>query len=219
MWTREVISGFVQAFLLTCGLSTAISFLPSIRQRRFTKLGVELLKSIYVFSIIGMMCGLIVHIQPKDSQLGFVIFGLGSLMRFRTDLDDASDTGKVMMAALIGLCVGLGLTEFAILAALGVWIVLVTIEQSDTLKMLVVYKETSEISDSLPALYRALGKSGLTITSVLRSESNLEYEFVLRTPRGLPIELAESSILRDVPSQTSGTITFTGPGKLLPPRK
>ncbi len=47
--------------------------------------------------------------------VGFVLFGIGALMRFRTILRTASETGRLIFVTLIGLSAGLNLPHVAIM--------------------------------------------------------------------------------------------------------
>jgi hypothetical protein len=64
---------------------------------------------------------LIAVICAANPSMAFVIFGIGGLMRFRTDTGESKSTGRTIMATLVGLCWGLGLQLVAVLATLYFW--------------------------------------------------------------------------------------------------
>lgn len=67
-----------------------------------------------LYAVIGAIIGIMV--LKYGLVVGFVVFGIGGLIRFRTELRSASLTGQVIMVTLIGLSCGLNLPHVAVLA-------------------------------------------------------------------------------------------------------
>ena len=56
--------------------------------------------------------------------IGFVIFGIGALLRFRSTLDNSTDTVEVILVTVLGLAVGLGLPVMAIMLGMVAWLLI-----------------------------------------------------------------------------------------------
>ena len=54
-----------------------------------------------------MVGAIVAELSGASPTLAFVIFGIGSLVRFRTALDDPKLTGKAIMVVIIGLACGM----------------------------------------------------------------------------------------------------------------
>ena len=75
---------------------------------------IEAPKVFITYSVIGALIGIMV--VKYGLVVGFVLFGIGGLIRFRTVLRSASLTGGVIFVTLIGLSCGLDLPHVAVLA-------------------------------------------------------------------------------------------------------
>ncbi|MGB8623385.1 MAG: hypothetical protein WCD16_11245 [Paracoccaceae bacterium] len=113
---RPVLMGlFLLETLLTLALSATIAFHP-VHRKSTPKVDDLLLPRLYLlYGLIGMAIGFLV--TQHGYFIGFVIFGIGGLLRFRSTLDDSSNTVEVIVVTLIGLCVGLNLPIMGILIA------------------------------------------------------------------------------------------------------
>ena len=124
--TRELPSIGWAGFLDTRGAAPVLpgagaGDLPWRRDRAFTRPRrapidtreeAELPKVLIMYALVGAVVGEIV--LEYGMVVGFVIFGLGGLMRFRTDAASTRDTGRLIMVTLIGLIAGLNLPHFAV---------------------------------------------------------------------------------------------------------
>src|SRR5688572_24619174 len=102
------------ALMLAIALGAVIAFHPTTRRSIDTREEAELPKVLIMYALIGAVIGEIV--LKYGMVVGFVIFGLGGLMRFRTDAATTRDTGRLIMVTLIGLIAGLNLPHFAVMA-------------------------------------------------------------------------------------------------------
>ena len=66
-----------------------------------------------MYALVGAVTAKIVE---ANSAMAFVVFGIGGLMRFRTDVGPAKDTGRVILTAVVGVCCGLKLLVVAVRA-------------------------------------------------------------------------------------------------------
>jgi hypothetical protein len=116
---REMLE-FLLAVVLAAALTAAIAFHPVVTAERRTRYDHEEPRSLFLYSLIGLLVGFMV--MHHGYLIGFVIFGIGGLMRFKTD--DLADTRRLILVTLIGLCVGLNLPIMAVIATLCAWAVI-----------------------------------------------------------------------------------------------
>jgi hypothetical protein len=92
--------------LLTATISGLIlAFHPVQLGRPLTRDDIEQRKTVVFYSSVGALIAIICTVAPS---MAFVIFGIGGLMRFRTNTGESKATGHTIMGTLIGLCWGLG---------------------------------------------------------------------------------------------------------------
>jgi hypothetical protein len=110
--------GFLfDAFLnlvLAAALGAVIGFHPRRILTADTLEEIEAPKVSIVYAVVGSFIGILV--VKYGLEMGFVLFGIGALMRFRTVMRSAQLTGQVIFATLIGLTCGLHLPHVAVLA-------------------------------------------------------------------------------------------------------
>jgi hypothetical protein len=115
--------------LLALALGAIIAYHPSIRRQAYNLEQFEQPKALLMYAVVAAVVALIVQVQPA---MAFVIFGIGGLLRFRTDVGDAKDTGRVILVTVLGLCCGLKIYIVALPAALIGWLLIFVLEQQST---------------------------------------------------------------------------------------
>ena len=117
-WGAFADVGFLVDTLLMLTLATVlglvIGYHPTAVRAADTLEEVEAPKVYALYAVVGAIIGLMV--LKYGVVVGFVVFGIGGLIRFRTDLRSASLTGQVILVTLIGLSCGLHLPHVALLA-------------------------------------------------------------------------------------------------------
>ena len=117
-WQGFTDVSFLVSALLTLSLATIlgaiVAYHPKHGQTADTLQEIEAPKVYIMYSVIGAMIGIMVI--KYGLVVGFVLFGIGGLIRFRTALRSASMTGRVIFVTLIGLSCGLDLPHVAVMA-------------------------------------------------------------------------------------------------------
>ena len=108
--------------LLALALAAAMALHPVRRAARSKTLDFIMPRLFAFYALIGMAVGFLV--DQHGYIIGFVIFGIGALLRFRSNLDDPIDTVEMILVTVIGLCVGLDFPIMAILIAAVSWILI-----------------------------------------------------------------------------------------------
>ena len=107
----------LDAFLnltLAMVLGALIGYHPRRIRTADTLEEIEAPKVSIVYAVTGSLIGILV--VNYGLVMGFVLFGIGGLIRFRTVMRSAQLTGQVIFVTLIGLTCGLHLPHVAVLA-------------------------------------------------------------------------------------------------------
>lgn len=149
-------------------LTAALAFHPINRAYRDHMEGVNLQKGMFLFALIGMMTGfLVIH---HGYLIGFVIFGIGSLFRFRMEASTIPDTAQLVIASLIGLAAGLDLPVMAAIATAAAWVVIYAFGRTTRLALEVKFEEKNAPEGAMQRLQELLSDSGFTVASVAKTK-------------------------------------------------
>jgi hypothetical protein len=100
--------------ILAAALGAVMGYHPRRVRTADTLEEIEAPKVSIVYAVIGSLIGILV--VKYGLEMGFVLFGIGALIRFRTVMRSAQLTGQVIFVTLIGLTCGLDLPHVAVLA-------------------------------------------------------------------------------------------------------
>jgi hypothetical protein len=95
-------------------LGAIIAYHPRYIRAADTFEEIEAPKIYVMYAVIGALIGIMV--VKYGLVIGFVLFGIGGLIRFRTVLNSADMTGHVILVTLIGLLSGLEMPHIAVLS-------------------------------------------------------------------------------------------------------
>ena len=101
------------ALLLATVLAALIGYHPMTPRTVDTLSEADMPKVHIMYAFVAAVIGLAV--REFGMVIGFVVFGIGGLIRFRTDTGSARDTGRLIVVTLIGLVAGLGLPNLAVI--------------------------------------------------------------------------------------------------------
>jgi hypothetical protein len=193
------------ALLLSTILGALIAFHPTAVKKVDTVEEAELPKVQILCSLIGAMVGVIV--LEYGLVVGFVVFGLGGLMRFRTEADTTRDTSSLIIVTLIGLICGLNLPHFAVLATLYAWVVLMF--DGNPIYSLEVHEIPKGRMAEASAAYRAgLGDLGCKLISENKSFSKRRLTYIIRAKSGRALASLESALTEKIAPDIRGELDW-----------
>lgn len=169
------------ALILAVALGMLIAFHPTTRRSVDTREEAELPKVHIMYALIGAVIGVIV--LKYGMVVGFVIFGLGGLLRFRSATGSTRDTGRLIIVTLIGLISGLNLPNFAVLAAAFAWVLIYIFDGHPVCSLEVSEIPKGRVKDAAEAYRRVLGELNCTLISESKSFGKCRIEYVFRAPR------------------------------------
>ena len=166
--------------LLTATLSgLVLAYHPVQWGRPITRDDVEQRKTVVFYSSVGALIAIICTVAPS---MAFVIFGIGGLMRFRTNTGESKATGYTIMGTLIGLCWGLGLQLVAALATLYFWLMIYVLESARVERLVVAGVDQAHWARATEAYKTALTQAGCRVLSQSKGFKKNQLAFTLRVP-------------------------------------
>lgn len=217
--TRELPSVGWEGFLDTAALSQSflslvlaiflgavIAFHPTTARTVDTRAEAELPKVLIMYALVGAVVGEIV--LQYGMVVGFVIFGLGGLMRFRTDAASTRDTGRLIMVTLIGLIAGLNLPHFAVMATAFSWTLIYTFDGHPVCELEIHEIPKGKVKEAAEAYRAQLAQLGCKIISEDRSFAKSRIVYVLRAPRNRPQSQLNAALCENVPVEVRGEINW-----------
>ena len=185
-WAAFLDYGFIGQMLVVLGmaiaLSASIAYHPSLRGKATTLEELEQPKTFIMYAMVGALIAIIVKVQPN---MALVVFGIGGLLRFRTDAGQAKDTGRVILVTVVGLSCGLELYVVALLATLLAWLLIFVLDTRAVDRVIVQGLEKDTIQAASEAYTKALRELGCTIVGEEKRVKKGSVAILYRVPRGI----------------------------------
>jgi hypothetical protein len=194
------------ALLLATGLGAVIAFHPMTSRTVDTLAEADLPKVYILYALIGAMVG--VTVLEYGLVVGFVVFGLGGLMRFRTDMESTRDTGRLIVVTLLGLISGLNLPHFAILSAVFAFVLIYIFDAMPICRMTVKELPKEAVSKAADAYRAALANARCKVVSEKKSFGKCRIEFVFRMPHKATREGLTAELAALVPANLKGEVDW-----------
>jgi hypothetical protein len=195
VWAKSILVQFTDVALygqtalvlvLAVILAAVLAYHPSTLRKATTRDDIEQPKTMILYGLVGALVGHVVHVNPS---MALVIFGIGGLMRFRTDVGEAKDTGRLILSALVGICVGLQSYLVALLATVFGWVIVWYLERRSVGSVQLLGVEIAKMPLA-SAAYRALLQSlGCRVVGETRSPNKGEVLMVFVTAPNVTLEI------------------------------
>jgi hypothetical protein len=193
------------AFLLAVLLGAALAYHPLVRGKAASIEELEQPKTFIMYALIGALTGIVV---PAHPMMGFVIFGIGGLMRFRTEIGSPKDTGRVILAVVVGVACGLKLIPVAVLATAFGWILIWLLERQDLARMQVKGLSRETIPRAVEAYRAILTGAGCRLLRERKKMVKGTLTFVFIAPRLLDREAIEQRCAETIAADIRGAIDW-----------
>jgi hypothetical protein len=194
--------------LLVLGLATLSGVIlahhPVQRRRPLTLAHLEQQKTLIVYSGVGALIAIICTVAPS---MAFVIFGIGGLMRFRTNTGESKSTGHTIMGTLIGLCWGLGLQLVAVIATIYFWLLIYAMESRTVHELTVIGLDAATMPRATEAYRSAFTKAGCSVLGHSKSFKKQKLELLLRVPKSFTSDDAAKTV-DTIPPELRGTFDW-----------
>ena len=191
--------------LATATLSgLALAYHPVYRGRPLGMEDLEQRKTLVVYSSMGALIAIICTVAPS---MAFVIFGIGGLMRFRTNTGESKTTGHTIMGTMIGLCWGLGLQLVAVLATLYFWLMIYLLEAVRIEQLIVAGIDQGLWARAADAYREVLTQAGCRVLGQSKNFKKGQLTFTLRVPRTFTSDEVSRAV-SNVPADLRGTFDW-----------
>lgn len=191
--------------LVAATLSGIVLAYHPARRRRLISIGdLDQQRTLIIYGVVGALIALICSVSPS---MAFVIFGIGGLMRFRTDVGASKDTGHTIVVTLIGLCWGLRMELVAVLSTVFFWLMIFAFEHAPARELKVGGVAVSDMGRSAEAYQRVIERVGGRVLGHTKDFKKGQMTFVVR----LPSTEADEQFAREVdelPEPLRGTLDW-----------
>ena len=188
-----LVADMLMVLALALALGAAIAYHPSTRRRASSFDDVEQPKTILLYSMVAAIVALMVEVQPA---MAFVIFGIGGLLRFRTDTGSAKDTGRVILVTVVGLSCGLKIFVVAVPATAMGWGLIWLLERQRTGTIKVSGVPESAFHEAVRAYREAIAALGCKLIGEQIRFTRREVVFVVDAPPTLSRETLHDGLDR-----------------------
>jgi hypothetical protein len=206
----ELLGNFLFALVFATALGAVIAYHPQSHAKKETLEEVESPKTFLMYSVIGAVIGAMV--VKYGSVIGFIVFGIGGLLRFRTNLGSSKQTGQLILVTLVGLCCGLNLPHVALLSTAFAYLLIYFLEKKDTYKIVIKnlkLEDTQICVQEAADLYRELlEKQGCHILSERKNFVKFQVAFVFRAPHSVGREDLEYLFMDKIPEAVMGSVDW-----------
>ena len=194
------------ALLLATVLAAVIAHHPRSRRTMETIEDVEAPKIYIMYGVVGAVIGIMV--LKYGLVIGLVVFGIGGLMRFRSNLRSPTRTGRVIFITLIGLSSGLDLPHVAILATVFGFVLIYVLDARIIYRIVVKGLQSDRVRDAADVYRGVLEQQGGRVLSEKKDFDRAEVAFVFRAPYRVEREDLQQLFEIEVPEDMQGAVDW-----------
>jgi hypothetical protein len=201
---------FLGQALLALALATLLGALLAYHPRRRHSVdsveAADAPKVFVLYAMIGAAIGIMV--LKYGLVVGFVVFGIGGLTRFRTSLPNAPDTGRLILITLVGLSCGLNLPHLALLTAAFGFLVLMVLDARATYHIEVKGLDRTVVGPAADAYRDVLQREGCRIVGERKSFAKEQVTFIFHAPHALRRDSLVQQLEAEVPERLRGVVDW-----------
>lgn len=187
-------------------LGTIIAYHPKHALTADTLEEIEAPKTHIMYAVIGAIIGIMV--VKYGLVVGFVLFGIGGLMRFRTLLVSPSLTGRVILVTLIGLSCGLDLPHVAVLATVFGFILIYILDARVTYRINIKAIPAERVAAAAGAYRSVLEQENCRIVSEKKNPERQRVAFVFQCKPNMSRDSLNELLETQVDQTLKGSIDW-----------
>jgi hypothetical protein len=209
-WSGTFDSAFILQAMLSLVLATvlaaAIAYHPSSRGTVDTLEEDEAQKAYLLYAVIGAITGMMV--RRYGTSVGFVVFGIGGLARFKTELRSGLMTGRLILVTLVGLSCGLALMQLAVLGTAFTFVLIAALDRTTTCRVVVRGLKGTAVVSAAPAYRGLFEREGCRVLGERKNVAKDQLTLVIRMPRRVSRERLEQLIETGIPPELRGALDW-----------
>ncbi len=194
------------AMALATVLGAAIAYHPRSRKRVDSLEEAEAPKVYLIYAVVGAVIGLMV--VEYGMVVGFVVFGIGGLFRFRTALPSPASTGRLILVTLVGLSCGLDLPHLGALATAFGFALIFVLDRTITCRVEVKGLGHKRLVAASEAYREILDRHGVDVIRASRSFSRDRASFIMRAPYRFDLDALERAFEDEVADDLKGSVDW-----------
>ena len=164
---------------LAAVLGAVIAYHPKRMQSADTLEELQAPKVFILYAVMGSLIGIMV--VKYGLIIGFVLFGIGGLIRFRTVFRSTSLTGHIIFVTLIGLSCGLELPHVAVLATVFGFGLIYILDARVTYRIDIRALRPELVAGAAAAYRGVLEQQGCRIINEKKNPAKERVSFIFRT--------------------------------------
>jgi hypothetical protein len=184
-------------------LGAAIGYHPKMRRTVDSLTEADMPKVYIMYAFIGAVIG--VTVREFGMVIGVVVFGIGGLIRFRSDTGSTRDTARLIIVTLVGLIAGVGLPHLAALTTVFAFALIWLFDSNPACRVRVNNLPSGRLADCAEAYRSAFEGLGCKVINERRYSSRGRLDFVIRMPGSASRESVDQ-VLSGLPPDVSGDI-------------
>jgi hypothetical protein len=192
------------ALVISTLLGSAIAYHPRTFGKATGLEEIDQPKILVMYAVVGSV---VAEVVRAYTDMAFVIFGIGGLLRFRTDVGHARDTGRVILVTVVGLACGLKIYVVAVLATAFGWALIYVLEATVTHRVMVKGLQAPSLVQAAEAYEAILTGSGCRILSEKKNFLKSQVALVFRAPGNLDRDRIEELFL-EIPETLRGAVDW-----------
>ena len=209
-WRGFADFSFLVSALLTLTLAAilgaAIAYHPRHVQTADTLEEIEAPKVYIMYAVIGALIGIMV--VKYGLVVGFVLFGIGGLIRFRTVLRSASLTGHVIFVTLIGLSCGLDLPHVAVLATIFGYVLVYILDASVAYRIDIRALPSKRVAEAAAAYRALLEQEDCSIVSEKKNPRKKRVMFIFRSSKHVTHHYLQDLLETQIDGSLKGSVNW-----------
>lgn len=202
----EFLINLLFTLTLAAALGAIIAYHPRYTRSADTLEELEAPKVFIMYSVIGSLIGIMV--VKYGLVIGFVLFGIGGLIRFRTVLRSAHLTGHVIFVTLIGLSSGLELPHVAVLATAFGFVLIYVLHAQITYRIDVRALSSNVVGDAAVAYRRVLEQQGCRILSEKKNPAKERVSLIFRASPDITRRQLEDQFESQIDDSLKGSLDW-----------
>lgn len=194
------------ALVLASALGAVIAYHPRSQRTVDRIVEVEAQKAYVMYAAIGALTGIMV--LRYGVVVGFVIFGIGGLIRFRSELGSAPMTGRLIFTTLVGLACGLDLPHLAILATGFAFALISVLDATITYQITVKGLAVGSIETAARAYRSLLEREQCRVIGDRKHFSRGSVDLVFRAPHRVTRDRLDHVLATEIPADVRGALDW-----------
>jgi hypothetical protein len=190
--------------MLAVMLAAAIAYHPAYRHKSTNLERIKQRQTLLMYAVAGVIVADLVVALPF---MAFVVFGIGGLLRFRTDVGSAINTGRVIIVTLTGLACGLDMFAVALFGTGFTWLLICWLESKIFFTLTINWVGADRLREGAHAYKERLKVLELRVVGENKNFIKQQASFEFIAPRNFTSDELDK-MFEEIPPTLQGSLTW-----------